>query len=471
MQVPAGALYGAQTQRAVENFPISGWPMPREFIAAMGLIKAAAAAIHHQAGRLEPPIAAAIIAAAGEVAEGKLDAHFPVDTFQTGSGTSTNMNANEVIANRAMQILAACPKGGAGGPQGGGQGAPPRRIVRIHPNDHVNLGQSSNDVIPTALHLSAAMAIQRELLPALSALSAMLREKAQRFDGIVKIGRTHLMDAVPVRLGQEFGGYAAQIDGVMEILAVALGRLCELPLGGTVLGTGLNAPKGFAGSVCAVLAEALGLPLAESGNHFAASGARGAALFTSAALRSAAIAMGKIASDIRLMGSGPRCGLGELLLPAVQPGSSIMPGKVNPVICESVIQVACQVVGCDAAIAAGATGGVGSILDLNVAMPMIASNLLTAIRLLANVAKVFTRRCLAGLEANEPRCRELVEQSLAMVTVLAPRIGYDAAAEIAKQAYQTGKTIRELCLEKAILPAAELEKLLDARRQTEPPGA
>ena len=473
MLVPAGALYGAQTQRAVENFPISGWPMPREFIAALGLIKAAAAAVHHQAGRLEPAIAAAIIAAAGEVAEGKLDEHFPVDTFQTGSGTSTNMNANEVIANRAMQILAACPKGGGGGPQGGGpqgggQGAPPRS-VRIHPNDHVNLGQSSNDVIPTALHLSAAMAIQRELLPALSALSAMLREKAQRFDGIVKIGRTHLMDAVPVRLGQEFGGYAAQIDGAMEILAAALARLCELPLGGTVLGTGLNAPAGFAGSVCAVLADALRLPLAESGNHFAASGARDAALFASAALRSAAIAMGKIASDIRLMGSGPRCGLGELLLPAVQPGSSIMPGKVNPVICESVIQVACQVVGCDAAIVAGATGGVGSILDLSVAMPMIATNLLTAIRLLANVAKVFTRRCLAGLEANEPRCRELVEQSLAMVTVLAPRIGYDAAAEIAKQACQTGKTIRELCLEKAILPAAELEELLDARRQTEGP--
>jgi fumarate hydratase class II len=462
--------------------------MPREFIAAMGMIKAAAAAVHHQAGRLEPAIAAAIIAAAGEVAEGKLDAHFPVDTFQTGSGTSTNMNTNEVIANRAMQILAACPGGGDGGLQGGGQGAggpqrgglqgggsqrggqgAPPRSVRIHPNDHVNLGQSSNDVIPTALHLSAAMAIQRELLPAMSALSAMLREKAQRFDGIVKIGRTHLMDAVPVRLGQEFGGYAAQIDGVMEILAAALGRLCELPLGGTAVGTGLNAPAGFAASVCAVLADALRLPLAESGNHFAASGARDAALFASAALRSAAIAMGKIASDIRLMGSGPRCGLGELLLPAVQPGSSIMPGKVNPVICESVIQVACQVVGCDAAIVAGATGGVGSILDLNVAMPLIATNLLTAIRLLANVAKVFTRRCLAGLEANEPRCRELVEQSLAMVTVLAPRIGYDAAAEIAKQAYQTGKTIRELCLEKAILPAAELEELLDARRQTEGP--
>jgi fumarate hydratase class II len=480
MQVPAGALYGAQTQRAVENFPISGWPMPREFIAALGLIKAAAAAVHHQAGRLDPRIAAAIIAAAGEVAQGKLDAHFPVDTFQTGSGTSTNMNANEVIANRAMQILGAGPKGGDGGPQGGGpqrggpqgggpqrggQGAPPRS-VRIHPNDHVNLGQSSNDVIPTALHLSAATAIQRELLPALSALSAMLREKAQRFDGIVKIGRTHLMDAVPVRLGHEFGGYAAQIDGAMEILAVALGRLCELPLGGTAVGTGLNAPVGFAASVCAVLAEATGLPFREVGNHFAASGARDVALFASAALRSAAIAMGKIASDIRLMGSGPRCGLGELLLPAVQPGSSIMPGKVNPVICESVIQVACQVVGCDAAIAAGATGGVGSILDLNVAMPLIATNLLTAIRLLANVAKVFTRRCLAGLEANEPRCRELVEQSLAMVTVLAPRIGYDAAAEIAKQACQTGKTIRELCLEKAILPAAELEELLDARSQT-----
>ena len=455
MQVPADALYGAQTQRAVENFPISGWPMPGEFIAAMGMIKAAAASVHHQAGRIEPRIAAAIIAAAGEVAQGKLTAHFPVDTFQTGSGTSTNMNANEVIANRAMQILAAGP---------GGPGA--QDVERIHPNDHVNLGQSSNDMIPTALHLSAAMAIQRELLPALSAMSAMLGEKAQRFDGVVKVGRTHLMDAVPVRLGQEFAGYAAQVDGAAEMLAAATGRLCELPLGGTALGTGLNAPEGFASSVCAILAETLGLPLREAGNHFAASGARDAALFASAALRSTAIAMGKIASDIRLMGSGPRCGLGELLLPAVQPGSSIMPGKVNPVICESVIQVACQVVGCDAAIAAGATGGVGSILDLNVAMPLIATNLLAAIRLLSNAAKVFTRRCLAGLEANEARCRELIEQSLAMVTVLAPRIGYDAAADLAKRAHSSGKTIREVCIEESVLPAEVLDDLLDPRRQT-----
>ncbi len=455
MQVPAEALYGAQTQRAVENFPISGWPMPGEFIAAMGMIKAAAASVHHQAGRLEPRIAAAIIAAAGEVAQGKLNDHFPVDTFQTGSGTSTNMNANEVIANRAMQILA-----------GDSSGEDVEGGDRVHPNDHVNLGQSSNDVIPTALHLSAATAIQRELLPALTALSAMLGEKAQRFDAVVKIGRTHLMDAVPVRLGQEFAGYRAQIDGVVDILLGAMERLCELPLGGTAVGTGLNAPDGFAGSVCAILAEAMGLPLREAGNHCAASGARDAALFASAALRSTAIAMGKIASDIRLMGSGPRCGFGELLLPAVQPGSSIMPGKVNPVICESVIQVACQVVGCDATIAAGATGGVGSILDLNVAMPVIATNLLTAIRLLANVAKVFTNRCLAGLEANEPRCRELTEQSLAMVTVLAPRIGYDAAAELAKQAHSSGKTIREICLEKAILPEAKLDELLDARGQT-----
>ena len=348
---------------------------------------------------------------------------------------------------------------------------PRRPVARIHPNDHVNLGQSSNDVIPTAMHLSAAMAIHRELLPALSALAAMLREKAQRFDDVVKIGRTHLMDAVPVRLGQEFAGYAAQIDAAAETLAFATDKLCDLPLGGTAVGTGLNAPDGFAAAVCKTLAESLGLPLREAGNHFAASGARDAALLASAALRSTAIAMGKIASDIRLMGSGPRCGLGELLLPAVQPGSSIMPGKVNPVMCESVIQVACQVVGCDAAITAGATGGVGSILELNVAMPMIATNLLTAIRLLANAAKVFTQRCLAGLEANEARCRELIEQSLAMVTVLAPRIGYDAAAELAKQAYKTGKTIREICIEQDVIPAEELETLLDARGQTEGPSS
>jgi fumarate hydratase class II len=450
MEVPSDALYGAQTARAVDNFPISGWRMPREFIAAMGLIKRAAAEVHHRTGRLKKRQAGAIIAAAQEVIDGKLDAHFVVDIFQTGSGTSTNMNANEVIANRAIQLL-----GGRIGDQS-----------LVHPNDHVNMGQSSNDVIPTAIHVSAAVAIRRRLRPALRALAAALRAKARRFDRIVKIGRTHLMDAVPIRLGQEFSGYAAQVEDSTRMLDQAVAFLCELPLGGTAVGTGLNAPRNFARDTIKLLRKETGLPFRVSANRFAAQGAKDAAVFASGALRATAIALGKIASDIRLMGSGPRCGLGELLLPATQPGSSIMPGKVNPVICESVIQVACQVVGCDAAVAAGATGGVGSILELNVAMPLIAANLLDSIRLLTGAARVFTARCIRGLQPNAARCRELVERSLAMVTVLAPRIGYDAAAELAQEAHRTGKTVREVCLEKGVLPRKELDALLDPRSQT-----
>ena len=447
VEVPADALYGAQTARAVANFPVSGWTMPREFLAAMGMIKAAAAAVHGTAGRLPADVAEAIVRAAEDVAANRLDAHFPVDVFQTGSGTSTNMNANEVIARRATQLL--------------GEGA-----AAVHPNDHVNMGQSSNDVIPTALHVAAALAITRDLLPALAELREGLTEKARAFDAVVKIGRTHLMDAVPVRLGQEFAGYEAQVAEAVAVLHFAVQRLCELPLGGTAVGTGLNAPEGFAAAVCEALADKARLPFREASNHFAASGARDAALLASAALRSTGLALGKVASDIRLLGSGPRCGLGELLLPAVQPGSSIMPGKVNPVICESVIQVACQVVGNDAAVAAGATGGVGSILELNLAMPLIAANLLCSIRLLARVARVFTERCVRGLAVDEARCRELVERSLAMVTVLAPRIGYDAAAEIAKEAHRSGRTVREVCQAGQVLPPEELDELLDARRQT-----
>jgi fumarate hydratase class II len=318
------------------------------------------------------------------------------------------------------------------------------------------------------MHLAAASAIRGELLPALTALADELRAKAAEFDDVVKIGRTHLMDAVPIRLGQEFAGYAAQIDACAGALGAALAELCELPLGGTAVGTGLNAPQGFAAAVCGILAESTKLPLREAADHFSASGARDAALRASGTLRSTGLAMGKIASDIRLLGSGPRCGLGELLLPAVQPGSSIMPGKVNPVLCEAVIQVACQVIGNDAAIAAGATGGVGGILELNLAMPLIANNLLCSIKLLAKVARVFAAGCVAGLKADRDRCRELVERSLAMVTVLAPRIGYDAAADLAKQAYRTGRTIRQVCQEANVLPAAELDALLDARSQTGP---
>ena len=453
MQVPAEALYGAQTARAAENFPISGWRMPRELIAALGLIKQAAATAHRRTGRLDPRIADAIVAAAREVIDGDLDEHFVVDVFQTGSGTSTNMNANEVIANRAVQRL-------------GGRLDDLDKSRIVHPNDHVNMGQSSNDVIPTAIHVAAAQTIHHRLIPALQGLRDTLVAKAAEFDTVVKVGRTHLMDAVPIRLGQEFSGFAAQVGSAAEMLDSAVARLGELPIGGTAVGTGLNAPPDLAESVCRAAEEVYGLPFRETPNHFAAQGAKDAVLFASGALRTVAVALGKIASDVRLMGSGPRCGLGELLLPAVQPGSSMMPGKVNPVICESVIQVACQVVGCDAAIAAGATGGVGSILELNVAMPMMAFNLLTSVSLLAAAATAFDAKCIRGLRADKTRCRELIEQSLAMVTALAPRIGYDAATEIAKQAHATGRTIRELCAEKDILPKDELAQLLDPRRLT-----
>ena len=446
MRVPADALYGAQTARAVENFPVSGWPLPRAFLSAVAMIKQAAAEVHASAGRLDKKTAAAIAAAAQEVIDGRHARHFPLDVFQTGSGTSANMNANEVIARRAMQLR------GAG--------------AAIHPNDHVNMGQSSNDVIPTAMHLSAAMEIKGRLLPALRSLQRALAAKAREFDRVVKIGRTHGMDAVPVRLGQEVAGWAAQVAEAAEVLELTMKRLCAVALGGTAVGTGLNAPKRFARDVCRLLARRSGLPIAPAKNYFAAMGAKDAAVFASGALRTAALALGKVASDVRLLGSGPRCGLGELIFPATQPGSSIMPGKVNPVICESVIQVACQVVGCDAAIAAGATGGVGGILELNVAMPMMAGNLLTAIALLANVAGVFENKCIRGLKADAARCRDLIEQSLAMVTVLAPRIGYDKAAAIAKQAHATGKTIRQLCRDLRLLPPRELDALLDARKQT-----
>ena len=445
MAVPASALYGPQTARAAENFPISGWSMGREFVDALGRIKQAAAESHKAAGRLDAATADAIIAAADEVVSGEWDDQFVVDVFQTGSGTSSNMNANEVIANRAMQLL------------DGGD---------IHPNDHVNMGQSSNDVIPSAMHVAAALAVRTRLVPALSALRDVLSAKAAEFDDVVKIGRTHLMDAVPIRLGQELSGYAAQIDGALSALGQVVDRLCELPIGGTAVGTGLNAPEGFAEDVCRHLSVTTGVPFTVAPNRFAAQGARDAAVFASGVLKMTALAMGKIASDIRLLAGGPRCGLGELELPALQPGSSIMPGKINPVICESVIQVACQVVGCDAAIAAGATGGVGSILELNVAMPMMAHNLLTAVRLLANVADVFTEKCLSGLSANRQRCEQIVEQSLAMVTVLAPVIGYDAAAAVAKEAHETGQTIREVCLQRGVVDEATLTDLLDARKQT-----
>ena len=450
VSIPADALYGAHTARAVENFPVSGRTMPGRFITAMGLIKTAAAAANKKAGRLDAKIADAIIAAAKEVADGKLNEHFPVDVFQTGSGTSSNMNANEVIANRANQLLGRAI--GSKGP--------------VHPNDHVNMGQSSNDVVPSAVHVSSALAIHNELIPALRSLSSALTEKAGQFDAIVKVGRTHLQDAVPIRLGQEFSGYAAAVAGAIEVLDAAVEGLCELAIGGTAVGTGLNCPEGFAGELCRIVAGKTHLPFHESSNHFAAHTVPLQAVRASGAIKVTAVAVSKIANDIRWLGSGPRCGLGELLLPALQPGSSIMPGKVNPVIPEAVIQVACQVVGLDAAVTAAAFGGVGSILEMHLAWPMIAANLLGGASLLTNATRVFEEKCIRGLTADEKRCAEMVEQSLMLATALAPKIGYDAATQIAKQARETGKTIREIAIQKGVMSEEELNELLDVRGQT-----
>lgn len=449
MAVPAAALWGASTQRAVLNFPVSGYRFGRRFIRALGLIKCAAAEANVRLGKLEARLGELIQRAASEVVDGRLDDHFVVDIFQTGSGTSTNMNANEVIANRAAQL-------------GGGAGA----SVRIHPNDHVNMGQSSNDVIPTALHVSIVEALNAELRPALAQLGRALRQKAVDFDGIVKIGRTHLMDATPIRLGQEFGGYAAQIEFAAARLTDALVGLRELPIGGTAVGTGINTHPQFARLVCEIVSGCTGESFREATDHFAAQAAKDGVVACSAALRTLAVVLTKIANDIRWLGSGPRCGLGELRLPATQPGSSIMPGKVNPVICESVLQVCAQVVGNDAAVvyAASTLGN----LDLHTGMPVMAHNVLESIRLLSNVCHVFVEKCVTGLEADAVRCEELIEQSLAMCTSLAPLIGYDAAASIAKEAAATGKTVRQVATERGVLSAAQLREALDPRAMTEP---
>ena len=449
VQVPASAYYGAQTQRAVQNFPISGLRFPREFIRALGLIKQAAARVNLELGFLPKDLAAAIIRAAGEVVDGKLDDHFPVDIFQTGSGTSTNMNANEVISNRAIELLGG--KLGSKSP--------------VHPNDHVNRGQSSNDVIPTAIHLAAAESINGGLLPVLKACERELVAKSEQFDHIVKIGRTHLQDATPVRLGQEFSGYARQLLFARERIEQALGGLMELALGGTATGTGLNAEPGFASRVIRLLAEETGLPLVEAANHFAAQGGQDAQVATSSSLRGLAVALTKIGNDLRWLSSGPRCGLGELRLPAVQPGSSIMPGKVNPVIIESLLQVAVQVMANDLALALGGQAG---NLELNVMLPVMAKNLLQSIELLKTGIGNFTDMCLKGLGADEQRCQELVERSLALCTPLAPEIGYDRAANLAHLAYESGRTVREVALELSILPEEKLLRILNAEQMTRP---
>jgi len=445
-EVPADALWGASTQRAVLNFPVSGERFPQHFVRALGIIKEAAAAANAELGTLDPEIAEAIQSAAREVADGVLDAHFVLDIFQTGSGTSTNMNANEVIANRAAQLRRA-----------GGD--------RIHPNDHVNYAQSSNDVIPTALHIAARQALHEDLLPALRQLRDCLARKAQEFDDVVKVGRTHLMDAAPVRLGQEFAGYARQIELGISRVEAAMEALAELALGGTAVGTGLNCPPEFPTLAIARISQVTGLEYREAADHFEAQGGRDAAIETSGALKTLAVSLYKIANDVRLLGSGPRCGLGEIALPALQPGSSMMPGKVNPVICESVTQVSAQVIGNDAAVT---VGGLSGHLELNAFIPVIARNLLESMRLLANVSDVFVAKCLDGIEANRERAKSLIEGSLVMVTALAPVIGHDAAAQIAEESLSAGRSVRELCLERKLVAPEELERLLDPRSQTQP---
>jgi fumarate hydratase, class II len=418
----------------VENFPVSRLRFPRAFLHALGLIKSAAAAVNGRQGHLPAELALRIAAAADRVAGGEYDSHFVVDIFQTGSGTSTNMNANEVIG----------------------------RLAGAHPNDHVNRGQSSNDVVPTAIHVAAAVEAHGRLLPALAGLQASLGRKADELADVIKVGRTHLQDAVPMRMGQEFSGYARQVEAGRGRILQALEGIYELPLGGTAVGTGLNAPAGFAAAVIAELTRRTGLPFIEARNHFEAQAARDAACFLSGALRTCAVGLTKIANDIRWLASGPRCGIGEIRLPEVQPGSSIMPGKVNPVIAESLLMVCAQVVGYDAAIAWCAAAG---NFELNVMMPVMAYDLLDSIALLASSARNFQEKLVDGLEADRDRAEGFIERSLAMVTALAPEIGYEKAAALAKEAYRSGRTVREVARERAAIPEERLDELLDPRRQ------
>ncbi len=442
VQVPATALYGASTQRAVDNFPISGLRFSRRFIWALGLIKGSAATVAAAQGHLDDSIANAIRSAADEVMAGTHDEQFPLDIFQTGSGTSTNTNANEVIAGRGSELL----------------GSP------IHPNDAVNFGQSSNDVIPTAIHVAATAAIREDLLPAMKSLADQLSAKSVQFEDVVKSGRTHLMDATPVTLGQEFAGWSSQVRKGIERLTKVLPELEELALGGTAVGTGINAPNGFPAAVIDLIGERSGFHFKEAGDHFEAQGAKDAAVMASGALKTVAVSMFKIANDIRFLGSGPTSGIAEIRIPSLQPGSSIMPGKVNPVMSEMMMQVSAQVIGNDAAVT---WGGANGNFELNVMMPVIAHNLLESIRLLANASQVFADRCVAGIEANEQRARELVEKNAIIVTALNPHIGYDNGARIAKEAVASGRSVRELVLEAGLMSAEELDVALDLKSMTE----
>jgi fumarate hydratase class II len=442
VRVPAAAQWGAQTQRAVENFPISGVRLERSLIAALARIKGAAAEANAELGVIEPDVAAAIAAAADEVAAGDHDDQFPLDVYQTGSGTSSNMNANEVLARLASARL----------------GRP------VHPNDEVNASQSSNDVFPSAIHVAAAHQVTTELLPALEYLTLALRAKAREFATVVKSGRTHLMDATPVTLGQEFGGYAAQIAHARDLVKGLLPAVGELPLGGTAVGTGLNAPPGFAPAVIRRLSHALDVPLTEAADHFAAHGARDALVALSGGLRTLAVALVKIGNDVRWMGSGPRTGLAEIRLPDLQPGSSIMPGKVNPVMVEAMTQVAAQVIGNDAAVAfAGSQGN----FELNVYLPVLARNLLESIRLLANVTRLFADKAVVGIEADVERCRAYAESSPSLGTSLNPYIGYEAAADVVKESIKTGRSVREIVLARGLVDEATLDRALDVLGMTE----
>jgi len=441
VNVPENAYYGSQTQRAVDNFPISGLRLPAAFIHALALIKKCAARVNDTLGLLDARLAPAIAHAAQDVMDGRFDDQFVVDVFQTGSGTSTNMNMNEVVAARANEILT--------GKKGGRS--------PVHPNDHVNLGQSSNDVIPSVIHIAALARLNSRLIPALESLKQVLSAKSKEFKEIQKLGRTHLQDAVPLTLGQEFSGYARQIELGIERIRAVEPRLAELALGGTAVGSGLNAHPEFARNVIALISEQTGLPFTEAVNHFEAQAAQDAAVETSGALKTLAVGLVKIANDIRWLASGPRSGLGEITIPALQPGSSIMPGKVNPVIPEAVIQVAAQVVGNDTTITMGGQAG---NFELNVMLPVMAYNLLQSISILTAVTQAFADKCIAGITVNREVCAAYIEKSLALVTALVPKIGYDQAAAIAKKAYETGQTIRQAALEEALMPENELNDLL-----------
>ncbi|MDX8404234.1 MAG: class II fumarate hydratase [Mariprofundaceae bacterium] len=444
MQVPETAMYGAQTARAVENFPVSELRFSRPFIKALGNIKLCAAKSNHALEKLEKKQVKLISKASQEVAEGKWDSQFVLDIFQTGSGTSTNMNANEVIAHRCVALDS---------------------DIAVHPNDHVNMGQSSNDVIPTAIHLAASDLLVHQLVPALNHLHAVLKRKAEKYDDVLKIGRTHLMDATPITMGQEISGWARQIKLGIERLNSCLPRITELAQGGTAVGTGLNTHPEFGSKMAVALSEIYGIEFSEAANHFEAQAAQDAAVELSGQLRTVAVSLIKIANDVRLLNAGPRCGIGEITVPAVQPGSSIMPGKVNPVIAESMAQVCAKVIGNDAAIAFGGTSG---MLDLNVMLPVIAHNLLESEVILANASRMFADKCIAGLEASREKCEQQIEWSMSMVTSLAPVIGYDRASEIAKQAVSEGKTVRQVCLDEHVMSEDKLNRLLDPNTMLHP---